>query len=374
MTENTDNNASGDVNRQARKKRSRRRPKRNTDVVTNNPDSETAAKNQPQGSRMGAIALVGVIILAVVMGFLHHRHSQVMNTLSDSESVRADAIQKLGEVQKSLSSSLGELQQQQMDANQNQLAIQETLAALDKEQPDDQLDWALMEAEYLVVIAMHRLMLERDVKTAITALESADRRLLHLANPSLIPVREQLARDIASLKSVNQVDTTGMVLYISSLITEIDKLPLQQKMQLANDAVETSETAPQQTSAFSRLPALIWQELKSLVVIKHKDEEGTRFLLPEQEYYVYQNLRLQLETAKLAILDLDSATLSANIELIVDWLDRHFDGSQSAVSNMQEALLKMQSVNLKPELPQLNSSLETIRAVMRDNLATESGS
>ena len=62
--------------------------------------------------------------------------------------------------------------------------------------------WVRAEALYLLELAERRLDLERDVPTAIVAMESADARLAALNDPALREVRAALGAEIAALRAV----------------------------------------------------------------------------------------------------------------------------------------------------------------------------
>ena len=86
-------------------------------------------------------------------------------------------------------------------------------------------DWLLLEAEYLIQIANYRLLFERDVKTAIAALETADTRLGETGDPAVVKVRRVITEDITALRKVSQPDLAGMSLTLTTLGRDIDNLP-----------------------------------------------------------------------------------------------------------------------------------------------------
>ena len=49
----------------------------------------------------------------------------------------------------------------------------------------------------MLVIASHRLQMARDVRSALSALRAATSRLKLIVNPNVLPVRKELAREIA---------------------------------------------------------------------------------------------------------------------------------------------------------------------------------
>lgn len=324
---------------------------------------------------LNIISLAGLLLLAAIVCFFVIKGNQQLAEIRETESTQEAAFSDVNE-QLTLLTEKDKSQTKTFEQlRANQQSLEESLSSLYEDKPDSNLDWALMEVEYLIVIATQRLLLERDVKTAITALESADQRLKDISNPALIPVREQIASDLNALRGVNAVDRTGLALFLSDLITRAESLPLKKQM-IVSDKYQESKAEPEKQNNWQVLPTLVWEELKSLVVIKHKDDDGTAFILPEEEYYLYQNLRLQLENARLSVLNLDSENLKASVEIISSWLKRHFDLNEAAVTNVLETLAQMENIDLQPELPDISSSLETLRVFMKhdDMRATVPGS
>ncbi len=359
MNDKTDHDSSV-KNKESQKKGTAPRLKKD-----DKPPKPVANDSSSSGSKiLGIISLFGLLLLAATVIFFVQKGKQELVDIKQSEMSQSSYVEETNEQLQQLSKKNESHSKTINQIADKQTALEEALSSIEN-RPDSNLDWALMEVEHLIVIAMHRLLLERDVKTAIVALESADRRLKDIANPALIPVREQIAIDMNSLKAINLVDRTGLSLFLADLITRAESLPLKKQMISVNEN-KTQETEQlEEQNNWKDLPVLVWEELKSLVVIKHKDEEGAAFLLPEEEYYLYQNLRLQLENARLSVLNLDSENLKASIDIITNWLKDHFNTNETAVTNVLETLAQMKTVDLKPELPDINSSLETLHVFMK---------
>ena len=261
-----------------------------------------------------------------------------------------------------LEDAIGQLKQKQIEQS-------EALASLYKDKRGNNEDWALAEVEYLLIIAMHRLLLEEDVMTALAAMEAADLRLKDLGNPGLLPVRQQLASDMNQLRSVNLADIAGLAIYLAGLVDLSADLLLKSNVLL----VESKHTSSSEVNyadvegpLWKKLPRLLWQEIKSLVVIKRSGEAKQALLLPGEEYFIYQNLRLELESARQSVLRSDSENLRVSIDLIQSWMRQYFDTNDSAVVNVMETLDQMRIVELNPALPDISSSLESLRAYVRE--------
>lgn len=263
---------------------------------------------------------------------------------------------------------------QQLKGKQNEQS--EVLTSLYRDRQGNNEDWALAEIEYLLIIAMHRLLLEEDVSTALAAMSAADRRLKNLGDPGLLVVRRQLMSDMNQLRSVSSADTAGMAIYLADMISFSVDLPL--KSEVVVEILDQTSPGLNQPAdeiivdpLWKRIPKILWQEIKSWVVIRRTREIKEALLLPKEEYFLYQNLRLQMEGARQSVLRSDSENLRASIDFIQLWLRQYFDIGDSAVVNVIETLDQMRSVELNPVLPDISSSLESLRAYIRE-MVTES--
>lgn len=316
--------------------------------------------------------LFGFIVLVLICALIgggYHLWNELQQTKVDLAEVTNNGQAQTG----LMAGNIAVLEDAIKQLELKQIEQSEALASLYKDKPGNNEDWALAEVEYLLIIAMHRLLLEEDVATALAAMEAADLRLRNLGNPGLLPVRQQLASDINQLRSVNLVDITGLAIYLADLVELSDDLLLKSSvLSVETEHALSSEAnyADVEDPFWKKLPRLLWQEIKSLVVIKRSGEVKQALLLPGEEYFLTQNLKLELESARQSVLRLDSENLRASIDFIQFWLRQYFDTSDSSVVNVMETLDKMRSVELKPALPDISSSLESLRAYVHEAAST----
>jgi len=316
--------------------------------------------------------LFGFIVLVLICALIgggYHLWNELQQTKVDLAEVTNNGQAQTG----LMAGNIAVLEDAIKQLELKQIEQSEALASLYKDKRGNNEDWALAEVEYLLIIAMHRLLLEEDVATALAAMEAADLRLRNLGNPGLLPVRQQLASDINQLRSVNLVDITGLAIYLADLVELSDDLLLKSSvLSVETEHALSSEAnyADVEDPFWKKLPRLLWQEIKSLVVIKRSGEVKQALLLPGEEYFLTQNLKLELESARQSVLRLDSENLRASIDFIQFWLRQYFDTSDSSVVNVMETLDKMRSVELKPALPDISSSLESLRAYVHEAATT----
>ncbi|MCG8325774.1 MAG: uroporphyrinogen-III C-methyltransferase [Thiotrichales bacterium] len=314
------------------------------------------------------IIIASCAVLAILLVLVLIRFSALNASVTEAGQRHEESSQNLIALERNMRTLQQEvkdmsLQSASLATEQNDLA--EKVRGIQRSQPLDTQSWGLREVEYLILIAMHRLQLEHDVQTAISALSFADQRLQDLANPSLTPLRESLTTDINSLQAIGQVDITGTAAILADLTGRVETLPvktfLEDSHTTADDAVPDANVTATNGRSWAELPGLIWQELKSLVVIKHKDKSSTAFIMPDEEIYLLQNLKLELTHARLALLRRDADTLNASLTQIDTWIRANFDPESSAVMHVLDTLGDMQGLDLTPELPDLQATLVLVR-------------
>jgi len=223
-------------------------------------------------------------------------------------------------------------------------------------------DWLLLEAEYLIQLAVQRLLFERDINTAIAALHAADTRLRDTGDPGAIQVRKAISESVQALKQVPQADLAGLSLTMSTINQEIEKLPLatpDPKSKLQNQSQEMTES--RKVKSWRELPAAIWRDLKNLIIIRDHEKPVQPLLSPEQRFFLVENLRLQIEQARLAMLTGQQRVYKERIDTARHWIERHFD-TQSPVTQATAATLQqLATAAIAPELPDISTVYQVLQ-------------
>ena len=321
-------------------------------------------------NRFNAVMLVmlAAAVLATV-AYVYYRTGR-LDAYGDRLSTLEQHINVLDGKLQTLESRYSELSGSVKDVESKQELLHDSINSMFQKQKGDTEDWALAEIEHLLIIAT----LDADINTALAAMQAADDRLNDMSDPSLLNTRKQVLSDINTLKSVTAVDIPGMAMYMVDIINRVEQLPLKKsertapQQQNSNDA---QTAGPETVPLWKRLLRTVWHELKGLVVISREKDAGVLSLVPEQRYYLYQNLRMELDAARLAILRRDTENLRASLGLVQGWLEKYFDVNDTAVANIMDSLEQMSRVTLRPNIPDISSSLETLRAYIRERAAPE---
>lgn len=222
-------------------------------------------------------------------------------------------------------------------------------------------DWLLAEAEYLIKLASHRLLLEQDVKTAIIAMEGANTRLAEVGDPSLLKVRKQISKDIQKLKSVPTIDIAGISLALSSLVQTVNKLPLQvPDPDAIRQRIEERTPEKRQLENWKSFFVSIWNDLKNLVVIRKHETPVQPMLTTDQQFFLIQNLQLRLEQARLALLQGETGIYQERLQEIEKWIPLYFDTKHQLTRSTLDTIAKLRKQDITPELPELTKSYERL--------------
>jgi len=217
------------------------------------------------------------------------------------------------------------------------------------------------EVEYLLRIAADELYLTQDVDVAIYALQAADDRLRQLAEPRLNPVRQLIADHLRALGAVNVTDTSSMTLKLGSLMREVAELPLSQT-QHARAVEELADVPADDASWWERLQRGVGRVFDKLVVVQ-RAEPPAPLLQPEEHFFLYRNVELQLAAARAALVMRDTAVYRQSLEMAREWLLRFFDQNDPAVANAIADIGGLLEVSLQTELPDITPALARFRTL-----------
>lgn len=317
------------------------------------------AKQQSANRWLWLAIVLLLIISALSIGWLYWQlqqnqqlQQQQITLLSTDNETLADALQQS---QNQLGNA--EQKQQQIAEQLSELVAREKLSSADIKRT-----WALQEIDYLLNIANQRALLAHDIAGARQALEMADEQLEALSDYRLHPLRALIAEDMMALDALADLDIAGMALQLQVAAKHINQLRVAKGPEVTADT--TSEAAaPVNEASWQQAVDDVWQQIRSLVVIRHDQSGESAVLVPEQRYFLYQNLRLQLESARLALLNADASSYKHSLQTAVSWLERYFAGDErDAMLNTLNALQQQQ---IEIAIPDISASLNWLKEYQR---------
>ena len=344
---------------------------------TTNQLPATVSKEPPARQKLWPVWLVAILALIIAIALAlwswqqWNNHQAVMQTI---ESLKQDTAQL-----EDLYGDRGSQQSQRLQSLEEKLASQRELIATQQRQIDHnarelleagnrtRTDWLLAEAEYLLRIANQRLMIEKDIRGAMSALEAADEVLNESDDIGVYPVRQQLAREILALKGLTGVDRTGLYLTLEAAIDSIHQLTDQALISenapgfvvsaAQGESAGTGEEPGAVVQAWNKVKATLMQ----VVVVRRMDEPVKPLLSPDQSAYARLNLQLMLEEAEMAVLRGNQPLYERALTKARTTIDDWYNASNPRVTALSDTLAELAGKNVDPELPDISQSLDLLK-------------
>lgn len=252
---------------------------------------------------------------------------------------------------------------------------QEALQTLYSELANNQEERVISEVEQLLIIANQQLQLAGNIKPALLALQTADTRLQNLDAPMALQLRKVLGGDIQRLQSLPLVDLVGMSLKLENLTGNIDSLPLVSD----RHPKEKTALAPQfSSSPWRHLVEEVWQDIKGMIRLERIDRPEPPLLAPDQTFFLRENIKLHLLTARIALLQRDEATYKSDLQSAEKWLRGNFDLREPETQSALATLHQLSADSIVIQLPDISESLGLVSKYKltlerSDNVSTDAG-
>ncbi|HMK14142.1 MAG TPA: uroporphyrinogen-III C-methyltransferase [Burkholderiales bacterium] len=333
--------------------------------MTNESQNERAAEPDKAEKRFNLSLLVSLVIAVLLAWQWFDSRSQIEELQQEFAKRSADTVgivkdnrvlvRDNQEALRETQVKLGLLESKLAESQNQQIALESLYLQLSRNSDE----WALVEMQQMIDIASQQLQLAGNVKAALIALQAADARLQRIDRPQFIPLRKIINKDIERLKAVPYVDTVAISVRLDNLISKVDSLPLAMDARPHSGQTEAGEQAEQ--SAWLRLAREIWQDIQQMVRIQNTAEQEIPLLAPDQLFFLRENLKLRLLSARLALLLHDEIGFRSDINAAQGWLARYYDNSSEATKAAQSSLRQLQESRISIEIPDISSSLDAAR-------------
>lgn len=376
-----------------------------TPTSTENPVTETAPTTQaaPLASAPAEVKSASLwsnpqtpyaisAVLAILLGMQWYTSNRQVHDLRDEmarrlqqtdvTSIEVKSVAKtVQETSRDLQAKVTLLEGKQAEAQGQQLALEQLYQDLSKNRDE----WALAEIEQVLATASQQLQLAGNVQGALIALQNADARLAKSEKAQFIAVRRAIAKDIEMLKTLPQLDMTGLVLRLDSVIAQVDAIPLwsdekppaevtppkaplrvlpkpnKGKSEKESDAAAENSFSSRLQDYWQSFSSEMWADMKQLVRVRNVNSPDALLLSPSQAYFARENLKLRLLNARLALLSRNEGAFRSDMIAAQDIIAKYFDVRSKQAQTAQSLLKQVQNNNLSIEMPALTESLNSVR-------------
>ncbi len=302
------------------------------DLFKAKPMPKMQAKTSRKGWLLSVVTILLVIIAILASSWSVYQQQLFQKNWDELQTKIDSTIQQqthsIEQSKRTLQASQQAINQTQIQLNQfaaknQQLAdslfsTQEKIKALSGRQKQD---WMLAEAAYLIKVAQLQLSLQKDKVTAIQLLRTADSRIIEIADNSLLPIREGIAKDLSELSLILEPDVTGTFLMINAFIHQIPNLEI---IALQFQPLEEKLSEPLLEKEGFDLNEVYQNFLKDFVVIKDHSEPIKPLMKGEQRVNLVNNIQLALQQSQIALTKGNEQLYRSNITNAVLWLETFF--------------------------------------------------
>ena len=331
---------------------------------------------------------VAVIVIALLLAAhawstrnnLQRLRMDMAKSLQKGELVNTETAATVRSVQdlaKDLQAKVALLENRQIEAQSQQLALEQLYQDLSKNRDE----WALAEIEQVLSTASQQLQLAGNVQGALIALQNADRSLSRSDKPQFITIRRAIAKDTEKLKALPSLDLVGVALRIDNVIAQVDTLPMLADAKpappappvrarhmdgLKPDAKPVGLPPPESLLARAQATWRAWSDemladMRQLIRVRQVTTPDALMISPEQAYFLRENLKLRLLNARLALMARNEAAFRTDLLAAQDALAKYFDGRAAGTQAAQALLRQVQANNVAIDMPSLSDSLNAVR-------------
>lgn len=344
---------------------------------TSTPQTSTTA-NGGRGALAGLALLVGLAGLATggySVWKLQQLPTQEPVQIEDIQAANRQQLAQFDERNQQLATRLTQLEQAstadqlgeqrrllaQLQSDQQRLSgrVEQVLGA-SREQ------WQLAEAEHLLRMAMLRLSAMQDVNSAVSLVEEADLILRRQDDPGAYAARQKLLEGLEALRSLPELDRTGLFLQLGALGGQANQLSaLAPEFQLGQVQPESQ--------AESRWRQWL-DELTRYVRIDFDAGTDVKPLLAGQSLaQVRLALSLAIEQAQWAVLNGNTEVYRQSLAQAVRLIEDHFNEDNGQSRGLRDRIEALSGRQVSVTLPDLAPALQTLQAYVQKRQTGSNG-
>jgi uroporphyrin-3 C-methyltransferase len=312
----------------------------------------------------GAGVVAVVIALALLAGIWYQTRTRVdslqqelANKLAQADAYNRESRQVVSQARdtlRDLEFKVGVLESRLSETQNQRVALEGLYVELSRSRDER----VLAEVEQTLLTGSQQLQLAGNLKAALIALESADSRLQRADSAQFTTLRRAIQRDIERLKVAPFVDVVSMSVKLDNLAHESEAFPLA----MYERPVQAKPPPPAPSGGtLARIAREAWEEIRALVRVQRVEADEVPLIAPTQQFFLRENLRMRLLSARIALLARDEASFKVDIRASMDWLQRYYDNRDTRVDAARAALQRLSQTAMNIELPDISESLEAVR-------------
>lgn len=330
-------------------------------------------KTNPRPRNLNKLTFLLALIALIITGYSYYNNFNTNSQLAQENKGLNAQFQQLKDAQNNLQGELGKqhslYEQNQRELNNKIDAFsQQASTAAPMNNPSQ--DWLLLKARYYLELAQINAhwVNNSDDQSSLALLQEADITLGQINKPELFKIRQIIAQEMLTLKSLKPIDKSGLLSQLDAIQSEIDNLHIQESTSSSNtnpiDSTQTITPLVSTSSSWKTKLVASMNKLGALVVIRRNDEEIKPLLSPEFESLLKENLRLNIQEAQWAILNQNQVAYQLAIKQAINTLQRGLNKQLLNSNTLIEQLNNLKQINLITEPIELGKALPLINELI----------
>ncbi|MBC8649776.1 heme biosynthesis operon protein HemX [Pseudomonas sp. MTM4] len=225
--------------------------------------------------------------------------------------------------------------------------------------------WRLAEAEHLLRMAMLRLSAMQDVQSAESLIAEADLILRKQDDPGAYGTRQKLLEGLEALRSLPDMDRTGLFLQLGALRGQANQL---------NGLAPEFENGPSQPQTQGESRWRQWlDELTRYVRIDFNAGTDVKPLLAGQSLaQVRLALSLAIEQAQWAVLNGNEEVYRQSLEQAARLIEDHFSEENGQSRGLRDRIGELAKRQVSVTLPDLTPALQAMQSYVQTRESADS--
>jgi uroporphyrin-3 C-methyltransferase len=257
------------------------------------------------------------------------------------------------------------------DATVQRTQLESLMSSLSRTRDEN----ALGEVEASLRAAVQQATWTGRTEPLVVAMKQADERLATLSGPRLAAVRRALARDLDRIVAAGVSDSAVLAQRLDEVLRRVDELPLTMQAPAAPADVRPSAGAvthphPSEVAVptwrdhvaefWSSWRQTVTDEARSLVRVTRVDQPQAMLLSPQQAYFLRENLKLRLLSARLAVLSRQADVAQTDLREAQRMLDAYYDRQSPRVGAAADALKQVAAAARQTAVPRPDDTLAAL--------------
>lgn len=321
------------------------------------------------------LALAGLALAWTTQQRVKTLEPELVRRQADSQTQAAEArvmARAAQELARETAAKAALLEARVAEASMQRSQVEELLQSVSRSRDEN----VVADVEAAVRVALQQSALTGSVEPLVATLKQADERLARYNQPRLERVRRAVVRDLDRVKALGVTDISSLVVRLDEAVRLVDELPLLSLAEPRGKASPARPAAPAGTAASAVVASSDWRErslqwwrdmsshvgneIRSLVRVTRIDHPEAMLVVPEQQFFVRENLKLRLLNARLALLSRQFEIAQSDIRDAQAALDRYFERGSKRSAAVADLLRQVSAQARRTSVPRPDETLAAL--------------